>query len=85
MDEPKATNEAEFESVILDIFREVLAAPDLDYDDDFFAAGGDSLAAVAVTTELEGQFAIEDAMPLVFMYPTARELARALTEDALKG
>ena len=56
----------------------VLQQPQVGVDDDFFALGGDSLAAMRLCAELEAQLGVH-AQPLLLMHaPTARELAQQL-------
>ncbi|WP_432726894.1 AMP-binding protein [Variovorax sp. W6] len=61
----------------------VLRQAHVGVDDDFFALGGDSLAAMLLCAELEAQLGVH-AQPLLLMHaPTARELAQHLrTADA---
>ncbi len=71
------------ERAITDIWREVLAVPQVGIDDDFFALGGHSLLATQVVARLRKvtagtgrQVSVMD----LFKYPTIAELA-ALIED----
>jgi amino acid adenylation domain-containing protein len=58
----------------------VLRQSHVGIDEDFFALGGDSLAAMRLCAELEARFGVH-AQPLLLMHaPTARELARQLQE-----
>lgn len=67
---------------VVEIVRAVLAAvvPDgrLGPDDDFFAAGGHSLAATRAAVRLRGRFEIPLGIGDVFDHPTPRDLARVV-------
>jgi amino acid adenylation domain-containing protein len=58
-------------------WRAVLQVPEVGRDDDFFALGGDSFAAVRTVRTIGGGLRVID----LFTHPTVRELA-ALLEDA---
>jgi oxalate---CoA ligase len=65
---------------LLAIWREVLDRPDLSLDDDFFLAGGDSLAAVTLFTEMERALGPMPPLSILLEFPTARRLATRLDE-----
>ena len=69
---------------LADAIARVLRQAHVGADDDFFALGGDSLAAMQLCVDLEARFGVH-AQPLLLMdAPTARELAQHLrrTEPA---
>ncbi|WP_171050139.1 amino acid adenylation domain-containing protein [Nocardia cyriacigeorgica] len=66
---------------VLDAMATVLSFPDLQPDDDFFAAGGHSLTAVRLTGRLR-RAGLSVVLDDVFAAPTARSLARAITAAA---
>ncbi len=65
-------------SDVLSLWREVLGRPAASPDDDFFALGGDSLAAVRLAARLSSLLAQEVPVAMIFMYHSARELVAAL-------
>ncbi|OLT09966.1 hypothetical protein BJF78_29520 [Pseudonocardia sp. CNS-139] len=69
------------ERAVLAIMRDVLAAPDLAVDDDFFAFGGDSLLAMATVNRARAA-GLEIAARQVLTERTAARLAAHLEEDA---
>ncbi|MBU7597115.1 acyl carrier protein [Streptomyces sp. P38-E01] len=69
------------EELLVEIFREVLGASELDADADFYEAGGDSLTAFQITGRFQDERNIEVPVSLVFAYPTPRELAEVIDTD----
>jgi amino acid adenylation domain-containing protein/non-ribosomal peptide synthase protein (TIGR01720 family) len=67
---------------VLLAFRRVLDAPELAIDDNFFAAGGHSMAALQVGSLLAGS-GLRVALRDVFRAPTPRTLAERLRGDAM--
>jgi acyl carrier protein len=67
--------------LLVDIFRDVLGDPTLDADGDFYAAGGDSLAAIGIIGRLEAERGVEVPVALVFAYPSPAELADVVDAD----
>jgi acyl-CoA synthetase (AMP-forming)/AMP-acid ligase II/acyl carrier protein len=65
---------------IVDVWREVLGVADMGASDDFFEAGGHSLAAASAAARLGDAFGITLDATAVFEAPTACELA-ALVES----
>ena len=70
------------ETVVTEVFREILNRASLQPDDDFFLAGGDSLLATDAVIKLSEITGSEIEMALMFTSPTARELATAITTSA---
>lgn len=70
----------DFEEIILTAYRQV-AGEDLQADDDFFAAGGDSLGAVDVAAKIQSALGIDVPVALLFIHPTPVELTEALREQ----
>ena len=56
------------------VFSDILGAPDVSLDDDFFALGGDSFAAVKAARAVDPQLRVID----LFTHPTVRTLAAFL-------
>ncbi|RCH70116.1 hypothetical protein DT019_01020 [Streptomyces sp. SDr-06] len=79
MDEPLRT--------VLGHFREVLQAPDLGPDDNFFDHGGQSLLAMRLLTRLRASFPAAAGMraSALFTSPTSRLLSDALTAATAPG
>jgi acyl carrier protein len=61
--------------LIATLYREALVDDSLDIDSDFFASGGDSLAAFHITAGLQDALGIEVPVALVFAYPSPVDLA----------
>ncbi|KRF02129.1 hypothetical protein ASG87_11660 [Frateuria sp. Soil773] len=63
----------------------VLALPDLDVRDDFFALGGHSLLAAQLTARLNREFGITLSFRTLFDAPTIERLAAAIAQQAASG
>ncbi|GCD98575.1 non-ribosomal peptide synthetase [Embleya hyalina] len=63
---------------VLTILRTALRRPDFTADDDFFAAGGNSLRAVAVVVELSDRFGTDIGVRDMVEHPTASGLRRLI-------
>ncbi|HIF6626356.1 TPA: condensation domain-containing protein [Serratia marcescens] len=74
---PAANGDADesIASLILQAFREALAAPEMTLDEDFFDRGGHSLVATRVIGRLLSLHQIEININDLFSHPTARGLA----------
>jgi len=70
--------------VVLREWRDVLGAPNLGADDDFFELGGDSLIAVRLTARLRRELGCEMTVADLFQARTAGELARGLGETTVR-
>jgi acyl carrier protein len=64
------------------LYREALVDDSLDIDSDFFASGGDSLAAFHITAGLQDVLGVEVPVALVFAYPSPADLATVVTVAA---
>ncbi len=73
---PSASGADTITAVILAEFREALAAPEMQADDDFFDHGGHSLIATRIIGRLLDVHGIEVHFNELFSYPTAAALAR---------
>lgn len=71
------------ETGLLGIWRDVLCEPALTPADDFFAFGGDSMAAIRMLTRLESEYGIHLPPRALFLGPTVRGLARVAADPAL--
>ncbi|WP_432537768.1 AMP-binding protein [Kineococcus arenarius] len=74
----------DFDAVLLGLFERVLEVPSLGIDTDFFAAGGDSLAAQALVAAIEEELGTSSGQlstALIAANPTPAQLATALRGD----
>jgi acyl carrier protein len=71
-----------FEQHIAAIYRDVLGLPEVAADDNFFDLGGDSLLASQILLQLRRQLPqVQLQLPVIFDYPTVREMTQYLTEN----
>ncbi len=75
--------ESDTERSIVDIWERILGVEPVSVDDDFFALGGDSLAALEMIVAIGDRLGVGAAEDLAFRHTTPRELAAAI--DALAG
>ena len=67
------------ETVLCQIWAQVLELPRVGIHDDFFGIGGESIAAIRMAAELRKHFAVaETDLPLLQEYPTVAQLAAHL-------
>jgi hypothetical protein len=71
-----ATNETEREVEVLEIFRQLLGAPQLGPEQNFFDSGGSSLLAARLAARLRSSGVLDVPTSAVFAAPTARALTR---------
>lgn len=64
---------------VIELFRRHLRRDDIGPDDDFFVAGGDSLAALSLVMELEEQTNEAYSVTALLSEPTARAVARGVS------
>ena len=76
-DSPQSTIEKD----IADIWNSVLGITDIGIRDNFFDIGGDSIAAVHVTTKLQELIDADVEITAIFEYPTITELACFLEDN----
>jgi acyl carrier protein len=67
---------------VLATYRQVLDDPSVSPDDDFFELGGDSFQAMDIMAALEETTGKQISAGVIFFFPTATGLARAITETA---
>jgi acyl carrier protein len=67
---------------VLAAYRQVLDDPSVSPDDDFFELGGDSFQAMHIMAALEQTTGKQISAGVIFVFPTATELARAITKAA---
>ncbi len=67
----------ERERAVLAIFRQMLAAPALGPEDNFFEAGGTSLLAARLMSRLRAEHLLDLPVSTLFAAPTARSLTQA--------
>ncbi|HEX3043686.1 MAG TPA: amino acid adenylation domain-containing protein, partial [Bacillota bacterium] len=68
--------ENELEKKLVDIWQELLGAPNIGINDDFFALGGHSLKATTLISRIHKEFNVEVPMGEIFNSKTVRELAQ---------
>jgi acyl-coenzyme A synthetase/AMP-(fatty) acid ligase/acyl carrier protein len=68
----------DLEEIVLDAFRVTLERPTIELWQDYFDEGGDSLAAITLSVEIERRTGIPVALSDVYIYSTATTLARHL-------
>mgnify|MGYP000284463873 CR=1 FL=1 len=69
------------EAALLPLFREVLGAPALGVEDDFFDCGGDSLMAVALMMRIDEVMGKRLSAAVLLNAPTVATLAREVARD----
>jgi hypothetical protein len=71
-----AIDETEREAEVLDIFRQLLGAPQLGPEQNFFESGGSSLLAARLAARLRASGVLDVPTSAIFAAPTARALTR---------
>ncbi|PWW67055.1 non-ribosomal peptide synthase protein (TIGR01720 family)/amino acid adenylation domain-containing protein [Actinokineospora spheciospongiae] len=71
------------ETLIAEIWTEVLAVDEVGVDDEFFALGGDSILSLHVTTKVRETFDVDISLREVIGCHTVAALARAVEESIL--
>ena len=66
------------ESRLAAIWREVLGAPTVGLDDDYFALGGDSILSIQIVSRVRQELDAELPLGIIFQARTVRALARAI-------
>ncbi|HEY3990182.1 MAG TPA: phosphopantetheine-binding protein [Acidobacteriaceae bacterium] len=69
-------DETEREVAVLAIFRQLLDAPQLGPEENFFASGGSSLLAARLAARLRASGVLDIPTSAIFAAPTARSLTR---------
>jgi acyl transferase domain-containing protein/thioesterase domain-containing protein len=79
---PKAAADAlnPVERVLADAWRELLGVEEIARDDDFFALGGHSLAAVRLFARIRRHFAVDLPLATLFQAPTLAALAAVVAQ-----
>jgi acyl carrier protein len=63
---------------VLAVYRQILDDPGVSPDDDFFELGGDSFQAMDIMAALEESTGKQIGAGMIFAFPTATGLARAI-------
>ncbi len=69
------------EQQVLNLWREILGAPEASPDENFFEAGGTSLVAARLASRLSTQLEYRVAAADILAYPTVRKLTQRLTGE----
>jgi hypothetical protein len=77
-----AVNEIERELEVLAIFRQLLGAPQLGPEENFFESGGSSLLAARLAARLRTAGVLDVPTSAIFAAPTARALTRYAATSA---
>jgi hypothetical protein len=77
-----AIDETEREAEVLDIFRQLLGAPQLGPEQNFFESGGSSLLAARLAARLRASGILDVPTSAIFAAPTARALTRYASSSA---
>jgi amino acid adenylation domain-containing protein len=67
------------------LWEEILGAPNLSVDDNFFESGGHSLLAMRLASAIQKKFGVSLSLRALFFAPTIQTQAKAIDEIALKG
>jgi thioesterase domain-containing protein/acyl carrier protein len=70
------------ETVLADVWRELLGVDDVAPDDDFFALGGHSLAAVRLFARIRKQYGVDLPLATLFQAPTLGALSALVAQQA---
>lgn len=71
------------EKLLLTIWKDLIHAPEIGIDDNFFDIGGHSLLAAQVIAQIQSATNRKIAVTAVFRAPTIRQFAQLLREDVL--
>jgi acyl carrier protein len=69
------------EQRVVDVWREVLGVGHIGLDDDFFAVGGHSLAAMRVLSRIRDAFDVDLPLDVMFVSPTPARVATAIADE----
>ncbi len=83
-DQPGTRDDSVLEALAR-IWEDVLEYAPVARDENFFAAGGDSLRAVRVILGIEADFGVKLPLDVLLFAPTIRELAQAVQAEAHNG
>jgi thioesterase domain-containing protein/acyl carrier protein len=70
------------ENMLADVWRELLGVDDISPDDDFFALGGHSLAAVRLFARIRKHYNVDLPLATLFQAPTLGALAALVAQQA---
>lgn len=72
------TDTDSYETLVIDIYKEVLGFAKIEADQDFFELGGDSLKAVSLCNEVKRKTGVKLSVSDIFKYGTPKKLANYL-------
>ncbi|QBG56188.1 non-ribosomal peptide synthetase [Bacillus amyloliquefaciens] len=82
--ETKTRSSSDIQQAVLAIWQDVLKSSDIELDDRFFDAGGDSLLAVTVTDRITQELDCEFSVTELFEYATVKDISRFIAEQKPK-
>jgi len=85
LDHPETATERSIEQTVLEIFRDVIDAPDAGLDDDLDSLGADSLSLIVLGGELRRRLGRRVRVAELRRLGSARALARSLERAAERG
>jgi len=77
--------DSEIEEVLADLWRDAFDRDDVDVEQPFLTAGGDSLAATVIAAGIHDIFGIELGLGIFAGDPTVSELARLINDQRATG
>ena len=75
--------ETKFEKILLEIWSEVLQIEKIGVHDNFLELGGNSLAAIRITSRINNAFDLELPVNTVFANPNISQLAEHIEKSIL--
>ena len=73
------------ESILAQIWQQLLGVPRIGRNDDFFQLGGNSLRGMALAAKVAESFQVQLPTIAVFQHPTLRAMAEAIAEMSCRG
>jgi amino acid adenylation domain-containing protein len=66
--------------ILLKIWKDVMALPEIDPDDDFFQIGGDSIQAAQILARVKDTFGVSLSIPIFLNTPSVDQMARTVAK-----
>jgi acyl carrier protein len=67
------------QTILIDIWKDLLGVADVGLDDHFLDLGGDSMLALRLKSRIQERFGVEMTAEMLFDCATVRELSAALS------